>query len=297
MLSPLEQKEAEAIYAIRECFGQFHRSAVLFSGGKDSIVLAHLCRNAFLPAPPPFPLLHIDTGHNFPEALEFRDLFAKQFGFELHVGRVQQTIDDGKAVDEEGPNRSRNAIQSITLLDSIAELRLDAVLGGGRRDEEKARAKERVFSHRDTFGHWQPRNQRPELWNIYNGKRKHGEHFRVFPISNWTELDVWEYIAAREIELPDLYYRHQRRVVKRGRVFLAATDHLVLSPGETPELRTVRFRTVGDATCTGAVESQASNPQEVLAELRSCPLSERSTRADDHRSDTAMEDRKRQGYF
>lgn len=293
----LKELEAEAIYAIREAYGQFNRAAILFSGGKDSVVLAHLCRLAFAPAPSPFPLLHIDTGHNFDETLEYRDWFAREFGFELRVAKVQDSIDQGRAVEETGPNPSRNAIQSITLLDAIAAMKLDAVFGGGRRDEEKARAKERVFSHRDSYGHWKPREQRPELWNLYNGNKHHGEHFRVFPLSNWTELDVWEYIHARQFEMPNLYYSHSRKVVIRPNAMLAYTPYITVMPQDRVETRQIRFRTIGDATCTGAVDSTASNVNEVLEELRTCRWSERSTRADDQRSENAMEDRKRQGYF
>lgn len=293
----LEELEAEAIYVIRECAGQFDRTAILFSGGKDSIVIAHLARLAFHPAPIPFPLLHIDTGHNFEEALTFRDDFAKELGVDLHVRYVQDSIDAGKAVEEEGPNRSRNTLQTVTLLDAIKELKLDAAIGGARRDEEKARAKERFFSHRDRFGQWDPKNQRPEVWSIYNGLKRHDENFRVFPLSNWTELDVWQYIKARNLAVPSLYFSHERMVIQREGVWMADSPHLIRAETDRPELRTVRFRTVGDVTCTGAVESTASTYEEIIEEIGRSNVTERSTRADDKRSDTAMEDRKKQGYF
>ncbi|AIE86483.1 sulfate adenylyltransferase subunit CysD [Fimbriimonas ginsengisoli] len=297
MRSALEELESEAIHTLRECAGQFDRAHILFSGGKDSIVVAHLARLAFRPARPPFALLHIDTGHNFEETLAFRDRFAVENGFELVVRTVQDSIDRGRVHDETGPNRSRNAQQSVTLLDAISELRLDAAIGGARRDEEKARAKERFFSHRDAFGRWEPQNQRPEVWKLLIGRKRHGEQFRVFPLSNWTELDVWEYIRWRNLAVPDLYFADDRQVVRRGRVWMAVTPYIELGPGEVAETKRVRFRTVGDATCTGAVESNASSVDEVIEEVRSARLSERSTRADDQRSDAAMEDRKREGYF
>jgi sulfate adenylyltransferase subunit 2 len=293
----LRELEAEAITILRECSGQFERTALLFSGGKDSIVVAHLALRAFAPSLPPFPLLHIDTGHNFVEALEFRDDFARRHGFRLEVRLVQDSIDQGRAKEEEGPHPSRNALQTVTLLDAIRELNLDAAIGGARRDEEKARAKERIFSHRDSFGQWLPRRQRPEVWSLLNGRKRHGEHFRVFPLSSWTELDVWEYIRALEIEVPSLYFAHDRRVVRRGSVWLAESPWVGLLPSESYEQKTVRFRTVGDATCTGAVESGARTLDNVIEEVKSFRLSERSTRADDRRSDSAMEDRKSQGYF
>ncbi len=293
----LDTLEAEAIYILRECAGQLDRTAILFSGGKDSVVVAHLAKRAFHPAPSPFPLLHIDTGHNFPETLEFRDRFAREASFELHVKLVQDSINQGRAVEETGLNRSRNAIQSITLMDAIRELKLDAAIGGARRDEEKARAKERFFSHRNAFGQWEPRTQRPEVWQVLNGRKNHGEHFRVFPISNWTEADVWYYIAKYDLPVPSLYFAHDRPVVKRSSTWLAASEYIDLLPGESIETRTVRFRTVGDATCTGAIESSAASLEEVMAEILTFTVSERSTRADDQRSDTAMEDRKREGYF
>jgi sulfate adenylyltransferase subunit 2 len=296
--SHLEQLESEAIYVLREVAAQFERPVLLFSGGKDSIVLVHLARKAFHPARLPFPLLHIDTGHNFPETLEYRDRLAEEVGAELIVRSVQDSIDRGRCQDETGPHASRNALQTVTLLDALAELRADAALGGARRDEEKARAKERFFSHRDRFGQWDPKNQRPELWNLFNGRKATGEHFRVFPLSNWTEMDVWQYILHEGIPLPELYFAHQREVVERGGVLLARTPFISLLPGERCERRTVRFRTIGDATCTGAIESGAATLEEVILEIASTRLTERgATRADDRRSEAAMEDRKRVGYF
>jgi len=293
----LRELEAEAIYTLREVAGQFERPVLLFSGGKDSIVLAHLARKAFAPGPLPFPLLHIDTGHNFEETLEFRDRLVTEIGATLIVRYVQDSIDRGRVVEEVGPYSSRNGLQTVTLLDAIAELKADAALGGARRDEEKARAKERVFSHRDVFGQWDPKNQRPELWHIYNGMKSPGEHFRVFPLSNWTELDIWQYIVAEGLAIPSLYFSHVRDVVQRQEVLLAWSEHLTPLPEETPSPRRVRFRTVGDSTCTGAIESNASSLGEILAEVISARVTERSGRADDRRSDAAMEDRKRQGYF
>lgn len=293
----LQQLEAEAIYVLRETAAQFERPVLLFSGGKDSILLVHLARRAFWPARIPFPLLHIDTGHNFPETLAFRDRLVAQMGVELIVRYVQDSIDRGRVVEERGPTASRNALQTVTLLDAIVELRIDAAIGGARRDEEKARAKERFFSHRDRFGQWDPKNQRPELWNLYNGRKAPGEHFRVFPLSNWTELDIWQYVQAQGIELPSLYFAHRRDVFRRDGTLLAASPYLSLLPGEKVENRLVRFRTIGDMTCTGAVESSASTVAEVIAELAASRTTERGTRADDRRSETAMEDRKRQGYF
>ncbi len=289
--------ESEAVYVLREVAAQFERPVLLFSGGKDSIVVAWLARKAFAPGPVPFPLLHIDTGHNFPETLDFRDRFASQMHCTLVVRRVQDSIDQGRVQEETGLSASRNVLQTTTLLDAIRELNLDAAVGGARRDEEKARAKERIFSHRDAFGQWDPRNQRPELWNLYNGRRNPGEHFRVFPLSNWTELDIWQYIDAEDIPLPTLYFAHRREVVARAGVLLARTDHIRLQPDDSVSVRTVRFRTVGDATCTGAVESGAATVADIIRETAAARLAERGGRADDQRSDTAMEDRKRQGYF
>ena len=295
--SGLEELEAEAIYMLREAAANFDRVAILFSGGKDSIVVAHLAKRAFWPASRPFFLLHVDTGHNFPETLVFRDRFAAENGLELQVRTVQASIDQGRVQDEVGPNASRNGLQTVTLLDAMAEFRLDAAIGGARRDEEKARAKERFFSHRNTFGQWDPRNQRPEVWRLINARKKHGEHFRVFPLSNWTELDVWEFIQKYDLAVPDIYFAHEREVVRRGSVWLGLTPFVTLQPDDMPEVRTVRFRTVGDATCTGAIDSSATTIEEVIAEVRASRRTERSTRADDQRSDAAMEDRKLQGYF
>jgi sulfate adenylyltransferase subunit 2 len=293
----LEQLESEAIYVMREVAAQFERPVLLFSGGKDSITLVQLARKAFRPAKFPFPLLHIDTGHNFPEALEYRDWLARETGAELIVRRVQDSIDQGRVAEETGPLASRNALQTVTLLDALRELRVDAAMGGARRDEEKARAKERFFSHRDVFGQWDPRNQRPELWNLFNGRKNVGEHFRVFPLSNWTEMDVWQYIAREGIPLPSLYFAHRRRVFRRGAMIMAETPFITLQEGESAEERVVRFRTVGDATCTGAILSEAATVSEVIRETAALRVTERGGRADDQRSDTAMEDRKRQGYF
>jgi sulfate adenylyltransferase subunit 2 len=296
--SHLQQLESEAIFVLREVAAQFERPVLLFSGGKDSIVLVHLAQKAFAPARIPFPLLHIDTGHNFEETLEHRDRLAADAGAELIVRRVQDSIDSGRCVEETGPNASRNALQTVTLLDALAELRLDAAIGGGRRDEEKARAKERFFSHRDAFGRWDPKNQRPEVWSLFNGHRRNGEHFRVFPLSNWTEMDVWQYVRRERIPLPSLYFAHARSVVRRDGVLLADTPYLRLFPGERFDRLLVRFRTIGDATCTGAVESAAATPDEVIREIAEATITERgATRADDQRSDAAMEDRKRAGYF
>ena len=296
-LSHLKQLEHEAIFVIREVAAQFERPVLLFSGGKDSIVMVRLAQQAFYPAAIPFPLLHIDTGHNFPETIEYRDWLVKKVGARLLVRTVQDSINKGRAREEKGINPSRNGLQTVTLLDALEELRADAALGGARRDEEKARAKERFFSHRDEFGQWDPKNQRPELWNIFNGRLHQGEHFRIFPLSNWTEMDVWQYIASEKIEIPSLYFSHQREVVDRRGVLLANTEFNTLLPGEKYEKRTVRFRTVGDATCTGAVESTASNLDEIIAEVAAARITERGARADDKRSETAMEDRKKVGYF
>jgi sulfate adenylyltransferase subunit 2 len=295
--SHLAQLESEAIFVLREVAGQFDRPVLLFSGGKDSIVLVRLAQKAFRPARFPFPLLHIDTGHNFAETLEFRDRLAAEAGAELLVRSVQDSIDRGRCVEETGPAASRNALQTVTLLDALAELKVDAAIGGARRDEEKARAKERFFSHRDIFGQWDPKNQRPELWNLFNGRRNPGEHFRIFPLSNWTEMDVWQYVAHENVPLPSIYFAHRREVVRRDGVLLANTPFLPLLPGEQYEERLVRFRTVGDATCTGAVESTAATLDDVIREISAARVTERGTRSDDQRSDAAMEDRKKQGYF
>jgi len=297
LVNHLAQLEAEAIFVLRETAAQFQRPVLLFSGGKDSIVMAWLARKAFWPARLPFPLVHIDTGHNFPETITFRDEYVKLMDAKLEIGLVEESIKQGRVVEEKGPTASRNKLQTITLLDKLAALQADAALGGGRRDEEKARAKERFFSHRNHFGEWDPKNQRPELWNIFNGRKHHGEHFRVFPLSNWTEMDVWQYIKQQNIPLPTLYFAHQRPVIERSGTLLGVTDFLTLLPGEKPAKRLVRFRTVGDATCTGAVQSSATTLDQIIDEVAAARVTERGGRADDKRSDTAMEDRKKEGYF
>ena len=296
-LPNLRLLEAEAIAIIREVAAQFENPALLFSGGKDSIVVAHLARKAFHPGKIPFPLMHVDTGHNFQETLDYRDSFVKDLGARLIVKYVQDSIDQGRCAEEAGPNPSRNGLQTVTLLDAIEELKFDACIGGARRDEEKARAKERVFSHRDAFGQWDPQNQRPELWNIYNGRKNLGEHFRVFPISNWTELDVWQYIKLEKLELPSIYFSHKRTVVNRDGTLLAQCPFITLKRNEKWEDRIVRFRTVGDASCTGAVESTASNIDDIITEISASRITERGGRADDRRTEAAMEERKKQGYF
>ncbi len=296
-LPNLRLLEAEAIAIIREVAAQFENPVLLFSGGKDSIVVAHLARKAFHPGKIPFPLMHVDTGHNFQETLDYRDSFVKDLGARLIVKYVQDSIDQGRCAEEAGPNPSRNGLQTVTLLDGIEEMKFDACLGGARRDEEKARAKERVFSHRDAFGQWDPKNQRPELWNIYNGRKNLGEHFRVFPISNWTELDVWQYIKLEKLELPSIYFSHQRTVVNRDGTLLAQCPFITLKRNEKWEERIVRFRTVGDASCTGAIESTASNIDDIITEISASRITERGGRADDRRTEAAMEERKKQGYF
>lgn len=296
-LNHLRELEAESIYVIREVAAQFEKPGLLFSGGKDSICIAHLARKAFHPGPIPFPLVHIDTGHNFQETLDFRDSFVKEIGANLIVRSVQDSIDRGRATEETGTNASRNMLQTVTLLDTIEELQLDACLGGARRDEEKARAKERFFSHRDEFGQWDPKNQRAELWNLFNGKRNMGEHFRIFPISNWTEMDVWQYILFEKLEMPSIYFSHKRNIIRRNGMLLADSEYLNKKDGESPEEMTVRFRTIGDMTCTGAVESPATSVSDVIEEVASARETERGTRADDKRTESAMEDRKKAGYF
>ncbi len=293
----LSQLEDEAIFVIREAYTQTERLGLLFSGGKDSIVLSWLVRKAFLRGGIPFPLLHIDTGHNFTETLAFRDQWCEKLTATLLVRKVQESIDSGRIADDTSTNPSRNALQSVTLLDAIGELKFDALLGGARRDEEKARAKERFFSFRNRSGQWDPKNQRPELWNLFNGLKRPGEHFRVFPLSNWTELDVWNYALAEEISLPSLYFAHERDVVTREGMLLARSPFVTLGQGGSFERKTVRFRTIGDITCTGAVESQARDSRAVIAELTHTSTTERGTRADDRKSEAAMEDRKREGYF
>jgi sulfate adenylyltransferase subunit 2 len=293
----LAELENEAIWIIREVAAWFERPVLLFSGGKDSIVLTWLARRAFHPAPIPFSLLHIDTGHNFPETLEFRDRFAGDLGLELIVRRVQDSIDRGRVREEEGTDANRNVLQTVTLLDALEELGADAALGGARRDEEKARAKERVFSHRNRFGQWDPKNQRPELWMLFNGRRQQGEHFRVFPLSNWTELDIWQYIQLERIPVPALYLAHEREVIRRNGTLLARTPFTGARRRDEVSVRRVRFRTVGDATCTGAFESDADTIEAVIRETATARITERGGRTDDRRSEAAMEDRKRVGYF
>ncbi len=296
-LTHLNQIESEAIYVLRETAAQFERPVLLFSGGKDSIVMTHLARKAFWPARIPFPLLHVDTGHNFPETIEYRDNLIESIGANLVVGSVQKAIDEGRVVEEKGLNASRNALQIQTLLDSLEEGQYDAALGGGRRDEEKARAKERFFSHRDEFGQWDPKNQRPELWNTFNGRMSPGEHFRIFPLSNWTEMDVWQYMKRENIDLPSLYFAHDREIIVRNGTILAVSEFVQPRDGESVETRLIRFRTMGDATITGAVESNASNMDMIIEEVAAARETERGNRADDKRSESAMEDRKKQGYF
>ena len=296
-ITHLSELESEAIYVLREVAAQFERPALLFSGGKDSIVMYHLARKAFWPAKVPFPLLHVDTGHNFIETLDFRDKLVEETGATCIVRFVQDSIDQGKATEETGANASRNVLQTVTLLDAIEEFKFDAALGGGRRDEEKARAKERFFSHRDDFGQWDPKNQRPELWNIFNGRKRVGEHFRVFPLSNWTEMDVWQYIYLENIPIPSIYFTHQREMINRDGVLLAKCPFISPKPNDKIETLQIRFRTIGDMTCTGGVLSPASSLEEIIEEVASSRTTERGTRWDDKRSESAMEDRKKQGYF
>ncbi|HKG38427.1 MAG TPA: sulfate adenylyltransferase subunit CysD [Conexibacter sp.] len=297
-LSHLDALEAEAIHIMREVAAELERPVLLFSGGKDSIVLLRLAEKAFRPARFPFPVMHVDTGHNFPEVIEFRDRLVEQVGERLIVASVQESIDKGRAVEETGPRASRNRLQTVTLLDAIAEHQFDAAFGGARRDEERARAKERIFSFRDDFGQWDPKAQRPELWQLYNGRVRKGEHVRVFPISNWTELDVWQYIERERLELPTIYFAHKRPVFARDGMLYAASDFVTLQDGEEIFTETVRYRTVGDMTCTGAVASTASTLETVVAEIAATDITERGqTRADDRVTEAAMEDRKREGYF
>ena len=296
-INHLKELEAESIYIIREVAAQFERPALLFSGGKDSIVMYHLARKAFWPAKVPIQLLHIDTGHNFPETLEFRDQLMEKTGGRCLVRYVQDSIDQGKVAEETGINASRNVLQTVTLLDALEELKIDAALGGGRRDEEKARAKERFFSHRDEFGQWDPKNQRPELWNLFNGRKRMGEHFRVFPLSNWTEMDVWQYIYMDDIEIPSLYFTHKREVFNRDGVWMAKAPFMQLKDNEKLEVRDVRCRTIGDITCTGVTLSRANSLEDIIREVAATRTTERGGRADDKRSEAAMEDRKKEGYF
>jgi sulfate adenylyltransferase subunit 2 len=297
-LTHLQALEAEAVHIIREVAAEFERPVMLFSGGKDSAVMLHLAVKAFAPSRLPFPVMHVDTGHNFPEVIDYRDRRVAGLGARLVVASVQEAIDAGRVVEETGPRASRNRLQTVPLLEAIEEHRFDAVFGGARRDEEKARAKERVFSFRDEFGQWDPKNQRPELWNLYNGRHRLGEHIRVFPISNWTELDIWQYVAAEGIELPSIYFAHPRRVFQRDGMWLADTEFVTVGDGEEVEERMVRFRTVGDASCTGAVESAATDVDAIIDEIAVTRVTERgATRADDRISEAGMEDRKREGYF
>ena len=296
-LNYLDELESEAIYILREVWAQFERPVILFSGGKDSIVVTHLAQKAFYPAKIPFALMHVDTGHNFPETIAFRDELIKKMGAELIVGSVQESIDTGRVAEERGKNATRNALQITTLLDAIEEHKVDCAIGGGRRDEEKARAKERFFSHRDDFGQWDPKNQRPELWNLLNGRHFEGEHFRAFPISNWTEMDVWNYILRENIDIPSLYLAHEREVVWRQDSWIPMSEHLILEGHEQVETKTIRFRTLGDITITGGIESDADTLEKIVQEVAAMKQTERGNRSDDKRSETAMEDRKRQGYF
>ncbi|MCB0645671.1 MAG: sulfate adenylyltransferase subunit 2 [Saprospiraceae bacterium] len=293
----LRELESESIFIMREVAAQFENPVILFSGGKDSILLTYLAIKAFYPSKVPFPLLHVDTGHNFQETIDYRDWLVETYGLNLKVGYVQEAIDKGYVKEEKGYNASRNYLQTYTLLDELEKGKYDAALGGGRRDEEKARAKERFFSHRDEFGQWDPKNQRPELWNLFNGKKHYGEHFRVFPISNWTELDVWLYFELEKFPLPNLYFAHERQVFERDGMLLADCDFIVKKPSEEVYTETIRCRTIGDMTCTGVWKSNAVTIQEIIAEVATSRMTERGGRADDKRSESAMEDRKRQGYF
>ncbi len=296
-INHLKELEAESIFVLREVAAQFENPVLMFSGGKDSILMVHLAYKAFFPAKIPFPLLHIDTGHNFPETIKFRDKLVKDMGAKLIVGSVQEAIDKRVITEEKGINASRNGLQTSVLLDSLEKGKYDAALGGARRDEEKARAKERFFSHRDEFGQWDPKNQRPELWNIFNGKHKMGEHFRIFPISNWTELDVWQYLAMEKVELPSLYYAHEREVFKREGALLADCEYIQKKPDEKVYKAMVRCRTIGDMTCTGVWESTAATLEDIIEEVATTRMTERGGRTDDKRSESAMEDRKKLGYF
>ncbi|MDB2317714.1 sulfate adenylyltransferase subunit CysD [Flavobacteriales bacterium] len=297
MINHLRELESEAIFVMREVAAQFETPVLLFSGGKDSILMTHLAKKAFYPARIPFPLVHIDTGHNFPETIEFRDNLVKELGVNLIVGSVQEAIDKGRAKEETGVNASRNSLQIVSLLDTLEAHKIDAAMGGARRDEEKARAKERFFSHRDEFGQWDPKNQRPELWNLFNSKKHNGEHFRVFPISNWTEMDVWEYIKMENIALPSLYFSHKRECVVRDGVILAKSEFITLKENEEVVEKVVRYRTCGDMPITGAVCSEADTLEKIIEEIATTRTTERGTRADDKRGETAMEDRKKAGYF
>ncbi len=296
-LNYIEELESEAIFVLREVAAQFQNPVILFSGGKDSIVVTHLAKKAFYPAKIPFALLHVDTGHNFPETILFRDQLVKELGATLLVGSVQKSIDEGRVSEEKGKNASRNILQITTLLDTIEELQIDCAIGGGRRDEEKARAKERFFSHRDDFGQWDPKNQRAELWNLFNGKYFPGEHFRAFPISNWTEMDVWNYILKEKIAIPSLYFAHEREVIWRNNSWIPVSEHLQIDSEESIAKKIIRFRTLGDITITGGIESEADTLEKIVEEVAAMRQTERGNRADDKRSESSMEDRKREGYF
>ncbi len=298
-LSHLRELEAESIFVLREVAAQFEKPVLMFSGGKDSILMTYLAQKAFYPANIPFPLLHVDTGHNFTETIEFRDALVERLGVKLIVGSVQEAIDKGLVTEEKGFNASRNSLQTAVLLEELEKGQFDAAMGGARRDEEKARAKERFFSHRDEFGQWDPKNQRPELWNIFNGKKQFGEHFRIFPISNWTELDVWQYLMLENVPLPSLYFAHMRKCFERNGVILADSDYINMKPEEKASVveRMIRFRTIGDISCTGAVASEADTMEKIVEEVAATRVTERGGRSDDKRSETAMEDRKKHGYF
>ncbi|MEM9650300.1 MAG: sulfate adenylyltransferase subunit CysD [Bacteroidota bacterium] len=296
-LNYIDELESEAIYVLREVWSQFQNPVILFSGGKDSIVVTHLAKKAFYPCKIPFALMHVDTGHNFPETIQFRDNLINELGARLIVGSVQESIDQGRVSEEKGKNATRNALQITTLLDAIESNKVDCAIGGGRRDEEKARAKERFFSHRDDFGQWDPKNQRPELWNLFNGKCFEGEHFRAFPISNWTEMDVWNYILRENIAVPSLYLAHKREVIWRNDSWIPKSQYLVMDENEKIETKNIRFRTLGDITITGGIESDADTLEKVVEEVSAMRQTERGNRSDDKRSETAMEDRKKQGYF
>jgi sulfate adenylyltransferase subunit 2 len=296
-LNYLDELESEAIFVLREVWAQFQNPVILFSGGKDSIVVTHLSKKAFHPCKIPFALLHVDTGHNFPETIQFRNELIEQLGVKLIVGSVQESINQGRVAEEKGKNATRNALQTTTLLDAIETHKIDCAIGGGRRDEEKARAKERFFSHRDDFGQWDPKNQRPELWNLFNGKYFEGEHFRAFPISNWTEMDVWNYILRENIKIPSLYFAHKRQVIWKNESWIPYSEFLKLDETDTIVTKNIRFRTLGDITITGGIESEADTLEKIVQEVAAMRQTERGNRSDDKRSETAMEDRKRQGYF
>lgn len=296
-ISYLKELEAESIYVLREVAAQFQRPVLMFSGGKDSILMTYLAQKAFYPAKIPFTFLHVDTGHNFDETIRYRDALMKKLGVKLVIGSVQEAIDSGMVVEEKGYNASRNGLQTAVLLNELEKGKFDAAMGGARRDEEKARAKERFFSHRDEFGQWQPKKQRPELWSLYNGKKHFGEHFRIFPISNWTELDVWQYLAMEKVELPNLYFAHKRKVFRRDGMLLAESEFIMRRPQEEIFTTKVRCRTIGDITCTGVWESEADTLEKIIQEVATTRMTERGGRADDKRSETAMEDRKVKGYF